>query len=352
MTCHRLLAGFVLTSLFQVSIQTNVVPSVLLQNSATNNVLMPATGLGTGGYALTLDSHGEYWNDSIAEKSVSLWLKLGGRRIDGSFSYMDQVGIGRAIKASGIPRKEIFITSKVGPGGANKNGVQLGGPLGYNDSLKQMEQVLGSLGVTYVDLLLIHWPYDAIHAPSSEKECNGNTSTEMRLCRQSTWKAMLQILKEGKARAVGVSNFALQHLQDIIDMGEMIPSVNQCEFHVFWHDLELLEFCKRHNITFNGYSPLGTPDFGPWSLGWNESLLELPLVKLISQRYGKTAAQILQRYSLHQGVLVNPRSWNEEHMRENLNVFDFELSDQEVMQLNALSTSKKPNVCPDPKKLP
>eukprot|EP00118_Oscarella_pearsei_P026852 m.310515 g.310515 ORF g.310515 m.310515 type:complete len:350 (+) comp52168_c0_seq1:395-1444(+) len=326
--------------------------AVQLQNAAEENMMMPAIGIGTGAYAPNSTfPHGEYWNDSIAEMAVGNWLKLGGRRIDAAVSYHDQVGIGKAIRASGIPREQIFITSKVGPGGSGKGGVP-GGALGYNDTLKQMEYVLSSLNVTYVDLLLVHWPYDPTHPPTTDPLCRGNTSKEMKACRQSTWKAMQLLFKQKKTRAIGLSNFEAKHIQDILEMGEMIPSVDQCEFHPYFHELDLVEFCKKHKIVFNGYAPLGTPDWGPWSQQWNSSIPDLPLVKSIAQAHKKTEAQILLRYSLQQDALVNPRSWNSDHMKENLDILDFSLTDEEIHMLNNVPQPKSPKVCPDPAQYP
>lgn len=328
------------------------IPAVRLRNAAQENVMMPVIGIGTGAYAPNSTfPHGEYWNDSVAEKAVGEWLRLGGRRIDAAFSYHDQVGIGRAIRQSGIPRDQIFITSKVGPGGSGKGGVP-GGALGYNDTLQQMEKVLSSLNVTYVDLLLIHWPYDPNHPPTTDPLCRGSTPSEMKACRQSTWKAMQLLFEQKKARAIGVSNFEAKHIQDILDMNEMIPSVDQCEFHPYWHELELVEFCKKYNITFNGYAPLGTPDWGPWSQHWNSSIPDLPVVKTIADGYKKSPAQVLLRYSLQHGALINPRSWNSMHMNENLDVFDFELTEQEMDALNSVPVPKNPKVCPDPSQYP
>ncbi|XP_065829602.1 aldo-keto reductase Mvan_2161-like [Oscarella lobularis] len=263
---------------------------------------MPLIGLGTGGYAPNNSfPHGEYWNDSVAEIAVSAWLKLGGRRIDAAFSYHDQVGVGKAIRESGIPREQIFITSKVGPGGV------CGGALGYNDTLDQMKDVLSSLNVTYVDLLLIHWPYVDVrwpysrNHPSTDSLCQGHTP---QACRQSTWKAMQLLFRQNKTRAIGISNFEAKHIQDILDMGEMIPSVNQCEFHPYFHELDLVEFCKKHKIVFNGYASIGTPDWGPWSRNWNSSISDLPLVKSIAEAHKKSPVQVLLRYSLQHEIAL------------------------------------------------
>lgn len=203
-------------------------PTVTLMNAAQPGTKMPVSGIGTGGYVFEPRTQpGEIWNDDVAEKAVGEWLKLGGRRIDGAYSYGDQVGIGKAIKASGVSREDLFIVSKVGSAHGTQD-TEAG--LGYNDTLKQMKPILDTLQVDYVDLLLIHWP--APPDKSSDPTCQGNPPT-WRECRQSTWRAMEEIYMLGKARAIGVSNFEKNHLEDIIAMNSTLPAVNQVEFHPY-----------------------------------------------------------------------------------------------------------------------
>ena len=304
-------------------------------NAAQTGMKMPVTGIGTWGYIHEPNTGrpGEVWNDTVAEKAMKEWLALGGRRIDGSAGYGDQVGVGNAIKASGIPRKEIFMTSKVSLAG-------------YNETLTEMKQILSDLQMDYVDLLLIHWP--GIWGSSNDPSCQSN-ATSWRECRQSVWRAVETLYKDGKALAIGVSNFEKNHLEDIIMMNSMIPSVNQVEYHPYWHEDDLLEYCKSKNITFNSYSPLGAPDWAPTEHNWNGTILELPVIQNIAKAHQRTAGQVIQRWQWQQGIVVNPRSMNQDHMKENLNFFDFDLSDDEMKQISSIKPPVDPKVCPDPR---
>ncbi len=304
------------------------VSSVTLMNAAKSGVKMPVVGIGTWSYGRP----GEVWNDTVAEKAISEWLMLGGRRIDGAILYGDQVGVGKGIKSSGVPRTEIFMTSKIEIEG-------------YNETLTEMKQLLADLQMDYVDLLLIHWP--GPRGSSTDPACQRDPPT-WRSCRQSVWKAMEKLFNSGKALAIGVSNFEQNHLEDIIQMSSMIPSVNQVEFQPYWHEDDLLAYCKSKNITFNSYSPLGAPDWGPTQHGWNGTILALPVIQSIAKAHQRTAAQIIQRWQWQQGIVVNPRTLNQNHMKENLNLFDFELSDDEMKQISSIKPPSDPKVCPDP----
>jgi diketogulonate reductase-like aldo/keto reductase len=314
------------------------VPSVPLANGAKNGVRMPVVGIGTAGYG----PPGEIWNDSIADKAVTEFLKLGGRRIDTSLDYSDQKGIGQAIKASGVSREDIFITSKVG-----------GGPPGYNAAMDQIDLTLQQLDSSYVDLLLIHWPGPI---NSSDAECNnGSTEAEKgRSCRQATWRALEKIFQEGKAMAIGVSNFEQNHLQDIIDMNGTLPAVDQVEFQPYWHEFDLVHFCQGRNITFNGYAPLGTPDWAPITHDWpgHNTTMQQPTIVKIAQEHDKTPAQVILRWQWQLGIVLNPRSENPEHMKENLDIFDFSLSDAEMQQMTQIPAPDHPKVTPDPHMYP
>ena len=329
-----------------LTIQTCIsveVPSVTLMNAAIPGTKMPVVGIGTGAYVYKPRTEpGEIWTNDTAEKAVGEWLTLGGRRIDASLSYRNQPGVGKAIKESSVNREDIFIVSKVGSGG-----LVSGSALGYNDTMRQVQPMLDSLQVDYVDLLLIHWPGPP--GNSSDPACKGNPPT-WRKCRQSTWKAMEEIFKSGKAKAIGVSNFEKNHLEDIIVMNSTLPAVNQVEFHPYWHEVDLLAFCQQYNITFNGYSPLGCPDWAPPSHHWNHTVLEEPTVTTIAKAHNRTPAQVVLRWEWQQGVLAQPRTVNSDHMKENLNYFDFMLSDDEMKQISNISPPSNPKVCPDPHK--
>ena len=322
------------------------VPTVTLMNSAAPGTKIPVIGIGTGGYEFEpRTGPGEIWTEDVAEKAVGEWLNMGGRRIDASLNYRNEPGVGRAIKASSVPREEIFVVSKVGSEGPFAN--MPGGALGYNDTLVQVQPILDSLQTDYVDLLLIHWPGPP--GNSTDPACQGKPTT-WRACRQSTWRAMEEIFKSGKAKAIGVSNFEKNHLEDIIAMNSTLPALNQVEFHPYWHEDDLLAFCKSYNITYNGYSPLGCPDWAPPSHNWTHTLLEEPTVTSIAKTHNRSPAQVVLRWEWQQGVVTNPRTVNPNHMKENLNYFDFVLSDDEMKQISSITPPSNPKVCPDPHK--
>jgi diketogulonate reductase-like aldo/keto reductase len=237
-------------------------PSFPLKNAAVSGLAYPAVGLGTGGYGLDpLRKYPQCWIEAIpgcgekATAAVTSFLKIGGRRIDSADSYANQKAIGKGIKESGVPREQVFITSKVGPSQA----------LGYNDTLDQMQSIKAQLGVQYVDMLLIHWPIqnDASAPQSTDPSCqNGTPSYDARTCRLNTWRAMLEIFKNGDAKGVGVANYNVTHLQEIKDAGMMMPSVNQCPFNIHrsTSQQETIDFCNKEGILFNSYSSLGIPD--------------------------------------------------------------------------------------------
>ena len=326
----RFLLVFMVSAHLLIAVE---MPSVPLKNAAKPGMKMPVAGIGTWGYVHQQGTGipGEVWNDTVAEKAIKQWLSLGGRRIDGSLGYQDQVGVGNAVKASGIPRQEIFMTSKVSLAG-------------YNETFAQMDQILSDLQMEYVDLLLIHVPL--IWSTGADPACQDNLPS-WRGCRQSVWKALEKLFDDGKALAIGVSNFEQRHLEDIIMMNSTIPSVNQVEYHPYWHEDDLVKFCQTNNIVFNSYAPLGTPDWAPTRHNWNSSILELPVIQNIAKTRDRTPAQVLQRWEWQQGIVVNPLTMNLDHMKENLNFFDFQLSDTEMKQISTIKPPQDPKVCPD-----
>ncbi|XP_065196639.1 uncharacterized oxidoreductase YtbE-like [Sycon ciliatum] len=170
------------------------VSSVPLRNAAVPGLRMPVVGIGTGGYAFSPSQHGEIWNDTTAQKAVRKWIQLGGRRIDASYSYTDQIGVGKAIAAAiaagEVTREELFVVSKVGSGGLIP-----GAAMGYNDTMVQIGPILSSLQMKYVDLLLIHWPGPP--GKSKDPACQGQPAT-FKTCRQQTWKALQDMFKQGE----------------------------------------------------------------------------------------------------------------------------------------------------------
>ena len=333
-------------------------PSVQLLNAAEVDTYMPYSGLGTFGY-----NHGgnpEHWNDTVGFNTVFEWYSVGGRRWDSAYSYESVGGVAKGLlnlteNWTKIDRKEIWITQKIGYGGNE---------LGYNDTISQFEKLLDMFNTTYFDLLLIHWPSlpnNRTSNDSSTPYCNAvDPSFNPSFCRQITWRAMEKIFNgynyNGnvvKVRAIGVSNFEKKHLMDIFNLNSLLPSVNQIEFHPYWSEFELVEYCQSYNILINSYSPLGVPDV---VIGeWKYTLLQHPTILSIAQKYNKSPAQIILNWQYKQNIVFNPRSENTTHMMQNLNVFDFQLNQQEMQILASLSDKPPyPNnkICPDPNTCP
>ena len=228
-------------------------------------------------------------------RAVKYALKIGYRHIDTAWLYGNEIDVGRAIRESGIEREEIFITTKVW------NSDQ-----GYQSTLAACDRSLKRLGFPYVDLYLVHWPVEGQSI--------------------GTWRAMVQLLREGKTRAIGVSNYDIFHLQEIFQNFDVIPTVNQVEFHPFLFQEKLLEFCKSSNIQLEAYSPLTR----------GQRLNHHILVGL-AKKYGKSSAQILIRWNLQHGLVVIPKSIHENRIRENIQVFDFQLEETDMKLLNSLN---------------
>jgi len=249
-----------------------------------NGVLIPIIGLGT-------------WdlNGNIAYNAVSWALEMGYRLIDTATIYGNEKEVGEAIKDSGIPRDEVFITTKVWKSDQ-----------GYDATLEALEKSLNKLDIDYVDLYLIHWP-----VPSKTID---------------TWKAMEIIYNEGKARAIGVSNYNLHFLNELFDNSKEIPVINQVEFSPFLYQKELLEFCNSKNIKLMAYSPLTRGE-----------KLEHPKVLEIATHHNKSPAQVLIRWGLQHQIIEIPKSSNKAHLKENIDVFDFNLKANEMQDLDILN---------------
>lgn len=250
-----------------------------------NNVEIPRLGLGV-------------YQTAIGEttlRAVRYALKIAYRHIDTAWLYGNEADVGRAVRESGIRREEIFITTKVWDTDQ-----------GYTSTLTACERSLRRLGLSYVDLYLIHWP---VQAKSKD-----------------TWKAMIQLLKDGKARAIGVSNYEILDIQEILQNFDTVPSVNQVEFHPFLYQEVLLQFCKNNQIQLEAYSPLTRAE-----------KLNHATVLTIAQKYDKTTAQILIRWGLQHDLVVIPKSIHEKRIKENSEVFDFQLEEQDMKLLNSLN---------------
>jgi diketogulonate reductase-like aldo/keto reductase len=249
-----------------------------------NGIHIPIIGLGT-------------WllNGKSAYDAVSWALELDYRLIDTATIYGNERKVGEAIYDSGISREEIFITTKVWKSDQ-----------GYNNTIEAFNNSLKKLGVDYIDLYLIHWP-----VPGKSLE---------------TWKAMERLYNEGKTRAIGVSNYNLHFLKELLENSNQIPTINQVEFSPFLYQKELLEFCDSKGIKLEAYSPLT-----------RGKKLKHPKVEEIAQKYNKSPAQILLRWGLQHKVIQIPKSGNENHLKDNINIFDFNLNESEIRELDNLN---------------
>ncbi len=233
------------------------------------------------------------------EKSVLNAINVGYRLIDTAASYMNEAAVGEAIKKSGVDRKELFITTKLW--------VQ---DTGYEKTKRAFEESLNKLQLEYLDLYLIHQPYGDVHG---------------------SWRAMEELYKNGKVRAIGVSNFHPDRVMDIITFNEIVPAVNQIETHPFNQQIETQKFLKENNVQIESW--------GPFAEGKNNIFSNELLVSL-SEKYKKSVAQVILRWLTQSGVIVIPKSVRKERMIENFNIFDFELSNEDMNALVSLDTKR------------
>ena len=235
-------------------------------------------------------------------------IEVGYRHIDTASAYENEIEIGKAIETSSVNRGELFITSKVWKDS-----------MGYENTLKSFENTLKNLKLEYVDLFLIHWP------KNNDKKLN-----------IETWKALEKIYKEGKAKNIGVSNFLTQHLEILLDNCDIVPAVNQIEFHPGLIRKETIEFCKQNNIVLEAWAPLGK----------GKMLNNETLVK-IAQKYNKSVAQCCLKWCLQNEVIPLPKSEKEERMRQNLDLFDFEIAEEDMDIINNMEFFAGSNMDPN-----
>ncbi|MGD6992912.1 aldo/keto reductase [Sutcliffiella horikoshii] len=238
------------------------------------------------------------------ESSVKMAIHAGYKSIDTAAIYKNEEGVGKGIRESDVPREELFITTKVW------NADQ-----GYESTLKAFDESMEKLGLEYLDLYLVHWPVKGKYV--------------------DTWKALEKLYKDGRVRAIGVSNFQIHHLQDILDVAEVKPMVNQVEYHPKLSQVELLNFCKENGIQMEAWSPL-----------MQGQLLDNDVLKEIADAHNKSVAQVILRWDLQNGVVTIPKSVKEHRIKENADIFDFELSAEEMQKIHALNEDKR--VGPDP----
>jgi diketogulonate reductase-like aldo/keto reductase len=254
-------------------------------NELNNDIKIPMFGLGT------------YLNDN-GRQAIDLILyafEIGYRHVDTAAMYENEKEVGQAVRESGIPREEIFITTKL-----------WNSDHGYDNTIKAFQHSLERLGLDYIDLYLIHWPVENI--------------------RLESWRALEKLYNEGLCKSIGVSNYMERHLNELLSNSSVIPVVNQVEFSPFLYLKELQNYCESKGIALESYSPL--------TKGYK---LKDPNMIDIACNYDKSTSQILIRWCLQKGVIVIPKSSQKEHIKENADVFDFNISDADMIALDNLN---------------
>lgn len=240
--------------------------------------------------------------------AVKTAIAYGYRSIDTASIYANETGVGQGLKEglreANISREDLFVTSKV-----------WNADLGYEETLAAFDTSLQKLNLEYLDLYLIHWPVEGKY--------------------QAAWKAMETLYKQRKIRAIGVSNFQVHHLENLVEKAEVKPVINQVEFHPCLTQLELRQYCQEHDIQVEAWSPL-----------MQGQLLNNEVIQTIGEKYNKSTAQVIIRWDLQNGIVTIPKSTKKHRIIENASVFDFELTKEEMKQISGLNQNKR--VGPDP----
>ena len=269
-----------------------------------NGVKIPCVGYGT--FRTPAD---------VAEQAVADAIKVGYRHIDTAAVYGNEEAVGKGIKDSGIDRQDLFVTSKL-----------WNDQRGYESTKQAFQATLDRLQMDYLDLYPIHWPANEKQFGGQAKEINAET-----------WRAMEELYQAGKIRAIGLSNFMPHHIVDLMKTAKVAPAVDQIEVHPGWPHTEEVKYLQAHNILVEAWAPLG---------GQGAKVMTNPTMLQLADKYGKTPAQISLRWVLQQGILPLPKSVHEDRMIQNQDIFDFELSDEDMRKISLL-----PNLggqCADP----
>lgn len=244
--------------------------------------------LGFGVYQIPVDQ---------TEEAVSAAIATGYRHIDTAQYYRNEAGVGRAIKASGLPREDFFITTKVGTSG-------------YRETKRQIDRALKNLQTDYIDLMLVHWVMSDY---------------------QGTYEALVEAYKEGKLRAIGLSNFNQRQIRGIMERFDVGPAVLQNEMHIFHQQADMRDFTQKNGIQFESWAPFGEGA---------HDIFNHPVIAAIGAKYGKTVAQVILRFITQEGVVAIPKSIRPERMAENFDIFDFELAAEDLATLRGLNEDR------------
>ena len=261
-----------------------------------NGVEIPVIGFGT----FQIPDGPEVENACLAA------FEYGYTHIDTASSYQNEKSVGTAVAKSGIPREDLFITTKLW------NTEQ-----GYESTLKSCDIQLDSLGMDYVDLYLIHWPLTCIYEDEYPQRM------------LDTWRAFEELYEAKKVRAIGLSNFLLHHIDTLMETARIAPMLNQLEIHPGYNQSDIVDYCKKNDIVVESWGPLAR----------GKLMLEEGLLKDLSEKYGKSPAQIALRWNYQQGLLPLPRSVTPKRIKENIEIFDFELEEEDMQKIYEMPES-------------
>lgn len=259
-----------------------------------NGVEMPRFGLGV--FRTEVGSE--------TENAVQWALEAGYRAIDTAAGYGNEAEVGKSVRASGLPRAEIFVTSKVATG-----------DLSYEKTKAAFEKSIGLMGLDYIDLYLIHWPVNDW---------------------QGAWRALEEIYKTSRLKAIGVSNFLQHHLEELFRFAEVIPAANQIEYHPYLQQPDLIAFCRQHHIAVTAWAPI-----------MKGRVMDVPALIEIGAKYGKSPVHVTLRWMLQTDIITIPKSARKERIIDNADVYDFELTADEIAAINALDKNERIGPHPD-----
>ncbi|MBR5350764.1 MAG: aldo/keto reductase [Prevotella sp.] len=262
-----------------------------------NGVLIPQPGFGT---FLTPDGE-------TAVNAVRCAIEQGYRHIDTAAVYGNEVSVGEGIRQGGVPREELFVTSKV-----------WNTERGYETTLRAFDKTLKDLGLDYLDLYLIHWPANTLQFGDAADGIN-----------QETWRALEKLYNEGMIRAIGLSNFMPHHLEAVLQKAEVMPAVDQIEYHPGFLQQECVDYCKEKGIVVEAWSPLG-----------RGSVLFDELLMGLAEKYGSTVAQLVVRWVMQKGIVPLVKSITPSRIEENYQVFDFQIMDEDMALIDGMASSR------------
>lgn len=262
-----------------------------------NGVLIPQPGFGT---FLTPDGE-------TAVNAVRCAIEQGYRHIDTAAVYGNEVSVGEGIRQGGVPREELFVTSKV-----------WNTERGYETTLRAFDKTLKDLGLDYLDLYLIHWPANTLQFGDAADSIN-----------QETWRALEKLYNEGMIRAIGLSNFMPHHLEAVLQKAEVMPAVDQIEYHPGFLQQECVDYCKEKGIVVEAWSPLG-----------RGSVLFDELLMGLAEKYGSTVAQLVVRWVMQKGIVPLVKSITPSRIEENYQVFDFQIMDEDMALIDGMASSR------------